>query len=195
MSSVQHVELYTPAETEGITGVNAVLQRDHRRRFPEWLSLGSGHARFNLFQCLQMRFVADVSQFGVGPAKAYPSGEWVAHSALQYALMEHGCIAGDLRSDCTLPGASEQDFREYTARRVFAEAYGRPRIVPNEYAFILADGSEWFGQSLEQCMANLPKDDERRSKPMITVHLPSFASQVVAKLPRPAVRIFSEEHI
>ena len=193
MANVQHIVLFTPAEAAELTGIGVVLQRDHRRRFPEWMPKGSGHARFNIFQCLQMRFVADASEFQIGPSKAYEIGEWVAHHALQYALEQPGCIAGDLGNECTMPDASESDIRKYTARRVFVGAFGRPRIMPNEYVFIWGDGSDWFGPSLDICLGALGESDPLIGKPLIALHLPSFARQVVLKLPRPAVRILRDE--
>ncbi len=189
---VQHVEAFTPAEAEALSGIGTALQRDHRRRFPNWLPQKSGHARFDLFQCLQMRFVADASELGIGPAHAYQTGEWVAHHALAFALNEPGCVAGDLSYECTLPDANEDEIREYTARRVFAEAFGRPKIMPNEFAFVWGDGTDWFGPSFSDCLEALPREDPRRGKPTVAVHLPSFARQIVVKLPRPAVRILVE---
>ncbi|MCB1371512.1 MAG: hypothetical protein KDJ83_11540 [Rhodobacteraceae bacterium] len=193
MMNVQHIELYTPAETAELTGIGVVLQRDHRRRFPEWMPPGAGHARFNLLQCLQMSFVAEAAEFEIGPGKAYAAGEWVAHSALQFALKEPGCIAGDLASDVTMPGASDDDIRDFTARRIFSEAFGRPNIVAPEFVFLWGDGTDWFGPSLEACLGALPEGDPRRGKPFLSLHLPSFARRMVAKLPRPAVRILQCE--
>lgn len=189
MSKNQHIEVYTPTEVAEITGVSAVLQRDHRRRFPEWLPKGSGHARFDLFQCLQMRFVADAGEFQIGPSKAYATGEWVAHHALQFALAQPGCINGDFSDECPMPNADASEVREYTARRVFTEAFGRPRIMPNEFAFAWGDGSDWFGPSLEMCLGSFKENDPRIGKPLLALHLPSFATNTVLKLPRPAVRI------
>lgn len=196
MSGIQHIEGFTPSEAAELTGIGVVLQRDHRRRFPEWLTKGSGHARFDLFQCLQMRFVADAGEFQIGPSKAYETGEWVAHHALQFALEQPGCIAGDLGAECTIPDAGEAEIRKDTVRRVFTEAFGRPRMWANEYAFIWGDGSDWFGPSTDECLCQaLGKDDPRIGKPMITLHLPSFARQLVSKLPRPAVRILSDRAV
>lgn len=193
MRSVQHIELFTPAETAEMTGIGVILQRDHRRRFPEWLPKGAGHARFNLFQCLQMRFVADAAAFKIGPSEAYEIGEWVAHQALFFALEQPGCISGDLRDACTLPDASESEIRDYTVRQVFSKSFGRPRLTPSEYAFIWGDSSNWFGPSLERCLDTLREGDPRIGKPVMALHLPSFAQQFVSKLPRPAVRIFRNE--
>lgn len=194
MAATIYIEGFTPSEASELTGVGTVLQRDHRRRFPEWLPQRAGHARFNLFQCLQMRFVGAAAELGIGPSAAYEAGEWVAHNALQYALVEAGCIDGHLGDRCTIPDASEAEVLKYTARQVFADGFGRPRITENEFAFICGDGSDWFGPSLDAFLSSLNDDDPRRGKPIMALHLPSFAGQVVAKLPRPAVRIIQEEN-
>ncbi len=193
MVQVQHVEVYTPSEAAEMGSPNVILQREHRRRFPEWYPKGSGHSRFDLFQILQMRFVNDAAQFHIGPLTTYATGEWVAHHALQFALAMPGCMVGDLTSMVTLPDATEDETRRIAARLVFVNSFGRPRITATEFAFIWGDGTDWFGPSMEACMGSLPADDPRHGKPVMAVHLPSFAQQVVSKLPRPAVRVMNSE--
>ena len=191
MEAIQHVEVFSPAEAADMGCPNVILQREHRRRYPEWFPKGSGQSRFNLFQVLQMRFVNDAGEFHIGPMTTYATGEWVAHHALQFALAVPGCIEGDLAGEYTAADPTSEEIQHYTARRVFADSFGRNRLQATEFAFIWGDGSDWFGPSLEACMNALPEDDPRHGKPVMAVHLPSFARQVVAKLPRPAVRILN----
>ena len=193
MAAIQHIETFTPAEAAILTGVGVVNQRDHRRHFSEWFPKGPGHARFNLFQLLQMSFVTNAAEFGIGPGTAYETGEWVAHSALQFALSQPECISGDLAQECTIPDATELEIREYTARRVFSEGFGRARVSAEEYAVIWGDGTDWFGSSLDACIGSLPDNDLRTGKPIMALHLPTFAARLVSKLFRPAVRILDAE--
>lgn len=193
MKSGFKVDLLRAAEAEAPAGLSRTLQRNHRLKFPQWHPKYGKHDRFDLLRCLLMRFVADAGEFGIGPAKAYPIGEWVAHHALYYALNQPGCIIGDLAADYSAPDPSAEEIKEYTVRRVFAEAFGRPCITPVPFAVIWGDGTDWFGQSLDDCLNSIPADDERIEKPLLAVHLPSFARKVVRKLPRPAVQIIRED--
>jgi len=189
-SCMVKIERYTPAEVAGITGISPELQRDHRRRFPKWFAQTQGHARFNLFECLQMRFVAEARGFGMDVDQAYQTGEWVAHSALFCALVIAGCVEGHLGSEVYAPDPSEDDIIKYTARRVFAEEFGRPRIEPNLIAMMWADGKDWFGPSVDLCLDNMEPSDPRVGRPFLVVDTSDFAKATVKLLPRPAVRIF-----
>lgn len=78
------LERYTPAEAELVTGVNAALQRDWRRRglLPE---TGSGHARYTAAELAEMVLMQDFAVEGLGPKAlrdmlglaAKPLAKWV----------------------------------------------------------------------------------------------------------------------
>lgn len=188
-----HIERFTPAEVASITGISTELQRDHRRRFPKWFAQSPGHARFNLFECLQMRFVSEARGFGLDVDQAYESGEWVAHSALYYALLMDGCISGDLATRYTAPDPNPRDIVDYTARRVFVEGFGRPRANENLIAMFWPDGADWFGPSVDDFLDNTPDDDPRVGHPFLAINTSDFAMVTVKLLPRPAARIFAGE--
>ena len=158
-----HVEKFTPGEAEATLGINVVLHSKPRRRFPEWHHKGAGQPRFTLFECLQLSFVHTASKYNIGPSKTYAPGEWVAHYALHYALRQPGCVDGP-SEEVTLDG-------------IYVKEFDRPRIRPTIYAFLWSDGSDWFDNSLSNCLKNLKGGDPREGDPVLTIHSPSFAKK------------------
>lgn len=181
------IETFSSREAEQIACLSTTLQHEHRRR--GHLPKEVGHPKHDLFQLLQFAFVADLAKFGIGPAAAYASAEWAAHSALHYSLEVEGVVEGSLASEYTIPEASQEELRNYTARRVFAEAFRRPRIAPNRWALFWGDGSEVFAPSVEIAMNQIPEQDSRFGAPFIAIDAKALAMRIAHRLPRAACKV------
>ncbi|WP_139197045.1 hypothetical protein [Roseivivax marinus] len=186
-------ESFTAREAARITAMDLVTQRDHRRRFPEFLPPMGPKPSYEIDVLLQMSFVKEVAGLNIGPKRAWHDSEIVSQAALYFALHCNGCIKGDLTASCTIPEPSQEDINLYTVRQVYQERandlgwYGN--IIFKRSAFFWGDGSSWFGGSLDEWRDSVEQNDPRIGQPVVSLDLPFFAKKVVDKLPRAAVRI------
>lgn len=80
--------LFTPAETERITGLSVNMQRDWRKR--GFLNSAPGHARFDAFEVADIAVMQALAKAGIGPSTG--SRSWkrgVGLAIVSRALMEH----------------------------------------------------------------------------------------------------------
>ena len=173
-----HVEKFKGPEAALITGLSASVIRDHRRRgfLP---ASPDRHPRYDLFDLMRFAYIADVSAFGIGPAASYAFSEWVAHSALQFALRNPAAAH--------LEGF-EGPVSDGMAAGLAREGFGRPRMLANDCAVIWADGQHFSGDSTAQAERWRSDRGLANGVPYVGIDVQHFANRIVGRLPRVAVR-------
>lgn len=195
------LETYMPSEAEMITNVTQATVRNWRRG--GHLQRPQGHARYNIADLLVMMVMHELGARGMTPeyAKAYASE--AARAIFQSLIFSKFAYSEAVLSEAldAAKDVEEAVEQELVARGAIADAAGKAFGVsglkhPN-WLIIWANGESEFyyedDESFEsKFFGNTSYDDEYIQGPVTLFCLGAMAKKILARLPRPAIKLKGE---
>lgn len=202
---------FTPAEAAKISGVNATLQRDWRRR--GFLPKEDGPARFRPFAVAEMMAMNALAQRGIGPQQSKLVSNWLAAGLIKAALQIPGACDGDFfsvlewdedfvaerleRKSIFSMNFNAQDDETWVrtprrgrwiADRVL-KAEGMVSTDVRSVFFWWADGTHGFYQNAQVALDTIDEADDRRTGAVIMLDLNGLAALFLKRVGGPVATI------
>ncbi len=172
---------FLPGETERITGVNAVKQRDWRRHGHLPGELRSWN-EFELPDLAALRVMQLLSDLGLGPKRSKEAAHCAA-TAIVFETLQHQS-AYDVSDNIDPNGASN------SARKIALSISPFKGVLPGGTYFLVWPDGYWYAAQTVEPVINDPQHADRRGQAVAVLNIVAIADEIRVKAERPLVSLY-----